>query len=75
MAMTRMCCVCHKVEQGGEWRALRMVADDQRVTHGYCPVCFAETMVQIEEFIEGKAVGGFGAAGLSTPSGSGCPCV
>jgi hypothetical protein len=73
--MTRMCCVCHKVEQGGEWRDLRMVSDDKRVTHGYCPVCFAETMVQIEDFIDGKVVGTFRPAALSTPNGSCRSCV
>ena len=73
--MTRMCCVCHKVEQGGEWRDHRMVSDDKRVTHGYCPVCFAETMVQIEDFIEGKVAGRFRAAGLPTHKGSRLPCV
>jgi hypothetical protein len=73
--MTRMCCVCHKVEQGGEWRNLSIVSEDKRVTHGYCPVCFAETMVQIDDFIDGKAVRTFSAAGRSIPNGSCRPCV
>ena len=73
--MTRMCCVCHKVEQGGEWRDFHLVSDDIRVTHGYCPVCFAETMIQFEDYIGGRVVGTFNAAGLSTPNGSRRPCV
>ena len=75
MAMTRMCCVCNKVEEGGEWRPLHMVTEDKRVTHGYCPECFAETMVQIEDFIGGKAVGSLSAPGWSPRNGLVGPCV
>jgi hypothetical protein len=73
--MTRMCCVCHKVEQGGEWLPLHTLAEETRVTHGYCPQCFAETMVQIEDFIGAKAVKTFAAARWPTASGLGGPCA
>jgi hypothetical protein len=73
--MTRMCCVCHKVEQGGEWRSLSMVSEDKQVTHGYCPICFAETMVQIEDYIVSRAVGTFRAAGWSSRNGLVGPCA
>ena len=54
--MTRMCCVCHKVEQAGEWMALGALTKDERVTHGYCPVCFVGVMTELENFISEKAI-------------------
>ena len=73
--MTRMCCVCSKVEQGGSWRPLHQLSADRQVTHGYCPECYAVTMAEIEEFISEKAVGQFGAVGWSPLNSPGGPCV
>ena len=73
--MTKMCCVCHKVEEGGQWNTDRAFAEDERVTHGYCPECYAAVMAEIEGFI-GQKVGGV----LRPPSrlpvhGSCSPCA
>lgn len=75
--MTKMCCVCHRAEENGEWLPLHPGADnhDTRVTHGYCPECFAATMGQLEDFIGAKAIGSFAAASLPPCSGLGGPCV
>lgn len=73
--MTRMCGVCNKVEQEGEWRTCYLVSEDKRVTHGYCPPCFAAAMAEIEDFIGEKAICAFGAAGWSPLNSPACPCV
>ena len=73
--MIRRCCKCDKVEQGGKWRYLQLVPADTRVTHGYCPECFAETLAEIEDFIGAKANGDFGAVGWPAHRRLGSSCV
>lgn len=73
--MIRMCCVCHKVEDAGEWRELNALTGDKRITHGYCPECFAATMDKIEDFIHSKAYGTLAVAGWSAFNGLGGSCV
>ena len=72
--MTRMCCVCNKVEQGGQWRANRTLPDSEPVTHGYCPECYIGAMAEIEEFIGEKAIC-LGVAGCPPAYGSCGQCV
>lgn len=73
--MMRKCCVCHKVEQGGEWRTRFPLVDDNLMTHGYCPQCFVVALAEIEDFLGDKAIYAPGSAGWSPrPAGWG-PCV
>ena len=53
--MTKICCVCKRVERGDHWKNDYVFAPAERVTHGYCPLCFdvvlaefADTMNQSE---------------------------
>jgi len=48
--MIRVCCVCHRVEQQGKWHAGPFLAEHKRLTHGYCPDCFAGVTAEIEEY-------------------------
>lgn len=73
--MTRVCCVCNKVEQGGQWQANRSLPVSEPVTHGYCPECYIGAMAEIEEFIGEKAICTLGSAGCSPGYGSCRPCV
>lgn len=52
--MTRVCCVCERVEQGNRWASDYTFSSDERVTHGYCPSCFLVAMAEIAEFVEQK---------------------
>lgn len=49
--MTKVCCVCHRVENGDSWSMTNALPADERVTHGYCPDCFAEAMSALDDFI------------------------
>ncbi len=73
--MMRMCCVCNKVEQGGHWQRCPSLPEAEPVTHGYCPECFIEAMVEIEEFIGAQAICTLGAAGWPPLYGSCGQCV
>jgi hypothetical protein len=53
--MTRMCCVCSKVEHEGQWRFRHRPSENERVTHGYCPQCYIKVMEDINRFISDKA--------------------
>lgn len=35
--MTTQCCVCHRVQEEGEW--IRQMAGLKPVSHTYCPDC------------------------------------
>ncbi|MCL2790560.1 MAG: hypothetical protein FWD79_07935 [Desulfobulbus sp.] len=48
--MIRECCVCHRVEQKGKWHADLIFGRHERLSHGYCPDCYDDLMVNIEEF-------------------------
>jgi len=73
--MTKMCCVCRKVEEEGQWSAGRCLGENEQVTHGYCPECYAVVMTEIEEFIGVKASCPLGASAWSPGFGSCCPCA
>jgi hypothetical protein len=72
--MTRMCCVCNKVEQGGQWQINPTLPEAEPVTHGYCPECYIGAMAEIKEFIGEKAIC-VGVAGCSPVYGSCGQCV
>ena len=47
--MTRICCRCAQVEQGGRWLVVRTaLASREPLTHGYCPNCYEAMLVEIE---------------------------
>ncbi len=73
--MTRMCCICNKVEQGGQWKVCRAMPDGEPVTHGYCPDCYVKVMMEIEEFISEKGMYAPAAASWSPLNGSYSQCV
>ncbi len=58
--MTKICCVCQRVENGAHWKNDYEFGDNERVTHGYCPLCFdvimAELMESRDELSSGKDV-------------------
>lgn len=45
--MTKICCVCQRVENGAHWKNDYEFADNERVTHGYCPLCFDVIMAEL----------------------------
>ncbi len=49
--MTKVCCVCHRVQAGDRWSRANALPADERVTHGYCPDCFSEAMAALDEFV------------------------
>lgn len=59
--MTRICCVCNRVERQGSWVSHIAFAADEQVTHGYCPPCFTKAMAAIEDFILEKPGAGASA--------------
>jgi hypothetical protein len=47
--MTRICCRCARVEQGGRWLVKRPArVGREPLTHGYCPDCYQAMLVEIE---------------------------
>ena len=54
--MTKVCCVCQRIQEGATWSMENALPADERVTHGYCPACFAEAMSALDEFIEQQQV-------------------
>ena len=53
--MRRMCCVCQRTEQGGQWWALPAPTEFETVTHGYCPDCYAQVMAEIRRFSQHRS--------------------
>ncbi len=45
--MTKICCVCQRVEKGSHWREDYQFGQGERVTHGYCPLCFDVIMAEL----------------------------
>ena len=45
--MTKICCVCQRVEKGSHWRKDYQFGKGERVTHGYCPLCFDVIMAEL----------------------------
>ena len=74
-AMTRMCCVCNKIEQGGEWRPFRPLVAAELVTHGYCPQCFVSAMAEVEDYIGDQRISAFAAGADLVTYCAGGPCA
>ncbi|WP_028583004.1 hypothetical protein [Desulfogranum mediterraneum] len=49
--MTRVCCICKKVEHAGNWGYPDSKSGVERFSHGYCPACFSRVMREIDSFI------------------------
>ncbi|WP_457574204.1 hypothetical protein [Desulfolithobacter sp.] len=49
--MVKICCSCQRTELGNTWMAGIVLPADERLTHGYCPECFAEAMENLQAFI------------------------
>ncbi|HHB77308.1 MAG TPA: hypothetical protein ENK84_12350 [Desulfobulbus sp.] len=47
--MTKICCVCNRVEHGTHWKNDYVFGANERVTHGYCPLCFDVIMAELLE--------------------------
>jgi hypothetical protein len=47
--MTKICCVCQRVEHGSHWREDYTFDKGERVTHGYCPLCFDVIMAELRD--------------------------
>lgn len=50
--MRRMCCMCQRTESAGGWQLLPPPAESELVTHGYCPVCYAQVMAEIRGIMQ-----------------------
>ncbi len=55
--MTKMCCVCNKVKHMDSWHDTHITGDREKVSHGYCPHCFDEVMMELHHFMSGKQLG------------------
>ncbi len=73
--MTRMCCVCAKVEHEGQWRLGHRPSKNERVTHGYCPRCYLKVMEDINRFISEKGRCTFHGVDWSPLHGSCSQCA
>lgn len=47
--MIKVCCVCGKIEQQGQWLGSPL-STRPRVSHVYCPCCFDALMDRIDRF-------------------------
>lgn len=48
--MIRMCCVCRKVENKGNWQDQPEAATEKKVSHVYCPPCYEDLMDEIDRY-------------------------
>lgn len=58
--MVKICCACQRTELGGTWMEGIVLPADERLTHGYCPECFAEAMKNLQAFITQHRLGAGG---------------
>ena len=61
--MTRQCCKCRRVADGGEW-ILPAALEQDNVTHTYCPVCLAETRTMIYERHKARRIAALARSGV-----------
>ena len=47
--MTKICCVCRRVEHGLHWLVGYEFTSEERISHGYCPLCFDVIMAELME--------------------------
>ncbi len=52
--MTKICCICQKVEADSVWCGDVKIPENARITHGYCPHCFDDVMATIMDYIDKK---------------------
>lgn len=45
--MTKICCVCKRVERGLHWHEGYDFAPEERISHGYCPLCYDIVMADL----------------------------
>jgi len=45
--MTKICGVCQRVEHGTHWKNDYVFGANERVTQGYCPLCFDVIMAEL----------------------------
>jgi hypothetical protein len=53
--MTRICCVCNKIESHGAWIAAE--SGPGPLSHGYCPVCYDNELENIRLFLHERDMG------------------
>ena len=46
--MIKQCCVCGKRERNGCWGRDLYAGEQHRISHGYCPACYAEFMDRLD---------------------------
>ena len=49
--MTRICCVCNKIEFHGAWVTADVQSGAGPLSHGYCPVCYDNELENIRLFL------------------------
>jgi len=55
--MTKICCVCQRVEDGPHWKDEYEFAPGERITHGYCPLCFDVVMADLTDYLDRRTSG------------------
>jgi len=53
--MIKKCCVCSMIKMDGTWQISYEHQEGTRVTHAYCPSCFAKTMARIKLHFKDKS--------------------
>jgi hypothetical protein len=48
--MITICCVCNKIKHQEQWAAGQVVAEQEQLSRGYCPSCYAELLIDISTF-------------------------
>ncbi len=73
--MTKICCVCRRVDNGTHWKDDYEFADNERVTHGYCPLCFDVIMAELTESRDELSGKECGAVSARNGDHSSVPCA
>lgn len=58
--MTKVCCICQRIEEEKGWRSEPLIAAGTLLSHGFCPECFAQTMAEVREFFSTESKEGCG---------------
>ncbi len=56
--MTKICCVCKRVEQGLHWQEGLVFPENEQTSHGYCPRCFDVVMAELMKIKDREQVTG-----------------
>lgn len=47
--MKTVCCVCHKTKSQNGWGWVKQsISQTRKLSHGYCPDCYRQTLQKIE---------------------------